>query len=165
MSIVSFRSAECHSPLVLVVVFDVVVVAAAVRVGSGGDRAAARLVMRTALTDQLLMLAESVLTSVVTTTGDTQDLPALLSLSPHGEVGVPGLVVFSIPTPPWRALSPSEPGISIFHWREVNSLDPDIVILTLTNINTVIVIPVTIHWHCDVATTSGTNLRQFSISL
>ena len=144
MPIVSFRSAECHSPPVLVVVF-VVVVGAAVRVGSGGDRATARLVIRTALTHQLLMLAESVLTSVVTTAGDAKDLPALLSLPPHREVGVPGLVVFSIPTPPWRALSPPEPRISIFHWRKGDSLDTSIVILTLTNINTVIVIHVTIH--------------------
>ena len=105
------RSAECHSPLVLVVV-----VVAAVRVACGSHRAAARLVLRrTALTHQLLMLAESVLTGVVTTAVDAQNLPTLLSLA-HGKVWVPGLVVFSIPIPPWCALRPSEPGISIFNW-------------------------------------------------
>ena len=111
MPIVSFRSAECHSPLILVVVFIVVFVTA-VRVGSGGGRAAARLVVRTALTHQLLMLAESVLTGVVTTAVDAQNLPTLLSLA-HGKVWVPGLVIFSIPIPPWCALSPSKPWIWI----------------------------------------------------
>merc|ERR1719154_618375 len=106
------------------------------------------------------MLAESVLTGVVTAAGDAQNLSTLLALH-QGEVWVPTLVIFSIPIPSWCALRPPEPWISIFHWGQANSLDTDIVILTLTNINTVIVIHVTIHR--DVSSASGFNLRKLSM--
>ena len=153
MPIAWFNSAECQSPLVVVVV-------AVVRVGCGGDRTPPRLVMRTARTDQLLVLAESVLTGVVTAAGDAQNLSTLLALHQR-EVWVPTLVIFSIPIPSWSALRPPEPWISIFHRGQANSLNTDIVILTLTNINTVILIHVTIHR--DVPTTSVLNLRQLSV--
>ena len=98
MPIAWFNSAECQSPLVVVVA----VVVAVVRVGCGGDRTPPRLVMRTARTDQLLVLAESVLTGVVTAAGEAENLGvgALLPL-PQEEVRVLSLI----------PLNPSDPGI------------------------------------------------------
>ena len=126
--------AECHPPLLLV--------AFSVGVGCGGDWVSASLVERILLADQPLVLVESVLVSVVAATRDTHNpptltitdhsfvlvegasagvvaaagdakmLPTLLTL-PQGEVWITALVIFSIPIPPWCALRPSKPGISI----------------------------------------------------
>ena len=172
--------AECHPPLLLVAI--------SVGVGCGGDWVSASLVERILLADQPLVLVEGVLVGVVAAAGNTNNpptltitdhsfvlvegasagvvaaagdakmLPTLLTL-PQGEVWITALVIFSIPIPPWCALRPPQPWVSIFHWGQANSLDTDIVILTLTNINTVIVIHVTIH-----PTTGVFNLGQLSVS-
>ena len=144
------NSAERHPPLSLPTVV-VIVVVVDVRVGSGGDwvTANARLITRAVHADLPLVLPQTVLAGVVPATGDAKNLSILLSL-PQGEIWVPALIIFSIPISSWRALRPSEPWISVFHWSESNSRDTDAdIILTFTNINTVIVIHV-IHIHRDV---------------
>ena len=152
-----FNSAECHISLVPATVAIVVI-----WVGSGSDRAGAnaRLIARTALADLPLVLPETFLAGVVVAAGDAKNLPTLLSL-PQGEVRVAALVILSIPIPSRSTLGPSEPWIPILHWSK-NSPNTDI-LLTVTNVNTVIVIHVT-NVHVNVLSVIVSDLGKFSMS-
>ena len=144
-----FNLAECHVSPVL----DSVVIVVVVRVGSGSDGAGraganAGLIARTVHADLLLVLRETVLAGVVLAARDAKNLPTLLYLSlPQSEVWVPALVILSIPISPWSTLGPSEPWIPILDWSQTNPPDTNI-LLTVTNINKVIVIHVSsVHLH------------------
>ena len=143
--------ADAHVPLLHV----------GVGVGCGGDWISAGLLTWILLADQPLVLQQGASAGIVTAAGNTKMLPTLLTL-PQGEVWVPGLVIFSIPILPWCTLCPS--WISILQWSKANSLDTDIVIMTITKTNIVmIVIHITIHR--DIPAANGFNSRKLSMGL
>ena len=160
-----FNLAECQPSLELATV--VVVIIVVVWVGSGSDGAGgatARLITGTGHTDLPLVLPETVLAGVVAAAVVARNLPTLLSLA-QGEVWVPALVILSIPVPSRSTLRPPEPWIPILHWSQANSPETDI-LLTVTNINTVIVIHVPIV-HLDVLSVIAVivcDLGKFSMS-
>ena len=133
----------------------------AVGVGCRGDWVGAGLVTWILLADQSLVLQQGASAGVEAAAGDAKMLLALLTF-PQGEVWVPALVIFSIPITPWCILCPS--WISILQWSKANALDTDIVIVTITKTNIVmIVIHITIHR--DIPAANGFNPRKLSVSL
>ena len=90
----------------------VILLHVAVGVGCGSDWISAGLVTWILLAHKPLVLQQGASAGVVAAACDARMLPTLLTL-PQGEVWVPALVIFSIPIPPWCALSPSKPWIWI----------------------------------------------------
>ena len=132
-----------------------------VGVRCGGDWISAGLLTSILLADQPLVLQQGASAGVVEAAGNAKMLLIFSYSSPRRSL-VPVLVIFSIPIPPCCTLWPC--WISILQWRKANSLDTDIVIMTITKTNIVmIVIHITIHR--DIPAANGFNSRELSMSL